>query len=111
MRVTVLLVFSLVCSFINGAAAQETSAVGSGSAPLRAGGLVVKVSGNHLVDGNGNVLQLRGVDVSGLEFYPILNTGNADYWGGQSPDLKAIKAWHANAIRVPLNEQSYLAQT
>jgi endoglucanase len=111
MRLTVLLVLSLVCWSIDGAAAQETAAVSSGSEPVRAGALVVKVSGNHLVDGIGNLLQLRGVDVSGLEFYPILNTGNSDYWGGQSPDLKAIKAWRANAIRVPLNEQSYLAQT
>jgi endoglucanase len=105
-RLTVLLAFSVMGSFIGGAAAQETSAGSSG-----AGGLVVRVSGNHLVDGSGKLLQLRGVDTSGLEFYPILNTGDSEYWGGQRPDLKAIKAWHANAIRVPLNEQSYLAQT
>ena len=111
MRPTALLAISLMCSFIDGAAAQETSAVSSASEPGRAGGLAVKVSGNHLVDGNGHALQLRGVNVSGLEFYPILNTGDSNYWGSQSPDLQAIKAWHANAIRVPLNEQSYLAQT
>jgi hypothetical protein len=74
--------------------------------------LVVKVSGNHLVDGTGAVLQMRGVDVSGLEFVPIQDTsGNPDYWGGQTPNMKAIKAWHTTAIRVPLNEQSYLDQT
>ncbi len=82
-----------------------------------AGAPVVRVQGAHLVDGNGKILQLRGVDTSALEFFPILNNRgpsgglNPDYWGGQNPDLKAIHAWHANAIRVPLNEQSYLGQT
>lgn len=70
----------------------------------------VKVSGNHLVDSKGAVLQLRGVNVSALEFYPIMISSD-DYWGGQEPKLEAILAWHANAIRIPLNEQSYLAQT
>ena len=80
-------------------------------APLPKAGIpVVKVSGNKLVDANGNTVQLRGVDVSALEFYPILNEGG-DYWGGQRPNIKAIRAWKANAIRVPLNEQSYLGQT
>src|SRR6185295_7642318 len=77
----------------------------------------VAVSGNHLVDETGQLVQLRGVNISALEFYPIDNAqappgGKAfDYWGGQSPNLKSIAGWTANAIRLPLNEQSYLGQT
>jgi endoglucanase len=112
MRLPAILTIALTCCLGFGATAQFVRAA---DAAPEAGGppgaAVVKVSGNHLVDGSGALLQLRGVNVSGLEFYPILNTGDSDYWGGQSPDLKAIRSWHANAIRVPLNEQSYLAQT
>jgi endoglucanase len=93
------------------APAAESSAAALPDAPIPKSAIpVVKVSGNKLVDGNGNTLQLRGVDVSALEFYPISNAGG-DYWGGQRPNMKAIRAWKANAIRVPLNEQSYLGQT
>ena len=93
------------------APAADAPTVTMPDAPLPKAGIpVVKVSGNKLVDGNGNTLQLRGVDVSALEFYPILSEGG-DYWGGQRPNIKAIRAWKANIIRVPLNEQSYLGQT
>jgi endoglucanase len=96
--------------------------------------LSVKVSGNKLIDGNGNPLQLRGVNISSLEFNVIRNAtpvGAAvspfDYWGGQMlyqagasgpgpdngvPDLADIAAWAGvNALRIPLNAQCYLGQT
>ena len=75
-------------------------------------GLVVKASGNHLVDGNGNTVQLRGVNISGFEFWSIggydaatmlsTQTGSAAPWA-------AIKSWGANAVRFPLNETSWNA--
>ena len=68
----------------------------------------VRVQGNHLIDSGGNVLQLRGVNVSALEFAPINGQPQPDGWGGQKPNLSAIAAWKANALRVPLNEASYL---
>jgi hypothetical protein len=68
----------------------------------------VRVKGNRLIDAQGKVLQFRGVNVSGLEFTHINGQPEPDGWGGQKPNLKAIKAWNANAIRVPLNEASYL---
>jgi endoglucanase len=76
----------------------------------------VTVSGNRLLDAQGQPLQLRGVNISGLEFFPIDNATpvltNIPYWGpGQNPNLQSIAAWGANAIRLPLNEQSYLGQT
>ena len=71
----------------------------------------VRVQGNHLIDANGHTLQLRGVDVSGLEFAPIDGSPGPDGWGGQKPNLSAIAAWKANALRIPLNEASYLGYT
>jgi hypothetical protein len=56
-----------------------------------------RVQGNQLVDGNNKLLQLRGVNVSALEFYPISQAqvppgGNAfDYWGGQNPNFHIIE--------------------
>ena len=47
----------------------------------------VRVQGNHLIDSSGNVLQLRGVNVSGLEFAPINGQPQPDGWGGQKPNL------------------------
>jgi endoglucanase len=78
---------------------------------------VVKVSGNKLVNAAGNTVQLRGVDLSALEFNVIDNAqpppgGNPfDYWGGQYPTFSALAAWKVHALRIPLNEQSYLNQT
>src|SRR4051812_24354388 len=87
----------------SGAATADAPQEPLPEAPLpKAGVPVVKVTGNKLVDGAGSPLQLRGVNVSTLEFYPILNEGG-DYWGTQKPNIKAIRAWKPNAIRVPLN--------
>jgi hypothetical protein len=71
----------------------------------------VSVSGNKLIDGSGKTLQLRGVNVSGLEFVAIQNWSASDPWGGQVPNLAAIRAWKANAVRFPLNQASWLGQT
>jgi len=78
---------------------------------------IVKVSGNKLVNGAGKTVQLRGVNVSALEFnvinQPQVPPGGVafDYWGGQNPSLAALQAWKVNAVRLPLNEQCYLSQT
>jgi endoglucanase len=92
-----------------GLLAQSTSPATTSSATRVA--LAVRVKGNRLVDAQGNVLQFRGVNVSGLEFVHINGAPEPDGWGGQKPDLKAIKAWKANALRIPLNEASYLGYT
>jgi endoglucanase len=81
-------------------------ALGTGSSSL------VRVSGNHLVDANGAVLQLRGVNVSGLEFVAIQGWSAANPWGGgtgdPSPNWNKLKDWRINAVRIPLNEASWL---
>jgi aryl-phospho-beta-D-glucosidase BglC (GH1 family) len=81
-------------------------------------GLSVKVQSNHLVDANGNTLQLRGVNISALEFIAITDPSWADGspWGDQTgtatPQWSIMaNTWKANAVRLPLNEASWLGYT
>jgi hypothetical protein len=74
--------------------------------------LSVSVSGNRLIDVQGNELQLRGVNVSGLEGVAIQGWSPSNPWGNQTgtptPDWSTIKTWGTNAVRLPLNEASWL---
>lgn len=82
-----------------------------------ASALSISALGNHLVDGNGNTLQLRGVNVSGLEAGSILGAPHPWDWSNvvsssdSEPDWLAIAAWKVNAVRLPLNEASWLGLT
>jgi hypothetical protein len=69
--------------------------------------LSVQVQGNQLVDANGNVLRLLGVDRSGSEYECVSGDGIFD-GPVDSTAIAAIKAWHVNAVRVPLNEDCWL---
>jgi hypothetical protein len=65
------------------------------------------VEGNRLVDAAGDPVRLRGVDRSGTEF------ACAQGWGifsgpSDAASVAAIASWHANAVRVPLNESCWL---
>lgn len=79
--------------------------------------LAVSVSGRYLRDAQGNILQLRGVNASGLEGYAVEGWAwNADHtvynpWGNDRPSFAAIHRWRANAVRLPLNEASWLGLT
>jgi endoglucanase len=74
----------------------------------------ISIAGNRLVDGDGNTVQLRGVNVAGLEAVPILGWNPSNPWGGVGdplPNWNAIKAWGVNAVRLPLNEASWRGGT
>lgn len=76
-------------------------------------GLAIKVSGKNLVNGSGVVVQLRGVNVSGLEAVAIDGWDPSNPWGSQTgdatPNFALMKsAWGVNAVRLPLNEDSWL---
>jgi hypothetical protein len=63
------------------------------------------------VDGAGNTVQLRGVNVSGLETVAAQGWSPSDPWGGMKPQFAALAAWKINAVRFPLNEASWLDYT
>jgi endoglucanase len=74
----------------------------------------LRVRGNALVDGpgRGHVVQLRGVNRSGLEYACIQGWG---FFDSPHPDridssvmIAAMKSWDINAVRVPLNEDCWL---
>jgi len=93
-----------------GAAAAQRAECGP-AVPAKA----IRVCGRNLVDAQGAALQLRGVNVGGLDGVAVQGWSPANPWGGvtgtPTPDWKAIKAWGANAVRLTLNEASWLGLT
>jgi hypothetical protein len=74
------------------------------------------VQGNQFVNGAGQPVQLRGFNYSGYETTAIYGFDPSDPSGGQAgqaggPLYSAVKAWKANALRIPLNEASWLGYT
>jgi aryl-phospho-beta-D-glucosidase BglC (GH1 family) len=108
--------FTLTLSSVAGGAAlgtpmAATVSINGSGATSSSTTLSIKVQGKHLIDGNGTTVQLRGADVSGLETVAIQGWSHSDPWGGQSPNLQALKTWKLNAVRFPLNEASWLGLT
>src|SRR5438874_2545162 len=66
------------------------------------------VQGNQLLNGSGQRVVLRGVDRMGMEYECVQGGG---LFGGVPVDLASvngIKTWHANIVRLPLNEHCWL---
>ena len=85
--------------------------VGCGSSSPRAsagpvGGL--HASGGRIVDENGVPVRLLGVNRSGTEYSCIHGTGFFDGPSDQA-SIASIASWKANAVRIPLNEDCWLA--
>jgi endoglucanase len=72
-----------------------------------AASLSVRVAENHLVSASGGTVSLHGVDRSGTEYEC---TGGTAIFDGPSSaaSVTAIASWHANAVRIPLNEDCWL---
>src|SRR4051794_12292999 len=68
--------------------------------------LSVRVDGNRLVDRLGRTVTLHGVNISGTEWRCL--HGPAFPGPSDNASIAAIAAWHANAVRVPLNENCWL---
>ena len=91
-------------------AMAESATAASGTA----GAANLRVRGSSLVDGpgRGHVVQLRGVNRSGLEYACIQGWG---FFDSPHPDriddpamIAAMKRWDINVVRVPLNEDCWL---
>jgi endoglucanase len=86
--------------------ATETAATGTGGAAPQ-----LQVSGNKLVNQNGNQVVLHGVDRSGTEYECVQGNGIFDGPNDQA-SITAIKSWGpVNAVRVPLNEACWNAES
>lgn len=68
------------------------------------------VAGNKLVNAVGRPVILRGVNRSGGEYSCVKGNG---VWDGPMDQaaVAAIKSWHVNAVRVPLNEACWNGQS
>jgi len=80
-------------------------AAGAGAGP----GLSIAVSGNHLVNQDGDTVVLRGANTSGTE-YACVNE-NSIFDGAQEASagsIAAMQSWGFNAARVQLNESCWL---
>jgi endoglucanase len=67
-----------------------------------------RVSGERLADAQNKPLRLLGVNRSGTEYACIQGWGIFDGPTAQ-PDVDAMASWGINAVRLPLNEDCWLA--
>ena len=106
--------FTLTSVSGQGKLGSPTTATITVSTGTTSGAMSISIQGNRLVDVQGNTLQLRGVNLSGLES-GVIFTGGTDFWQSSGfssrPDFAKIAAWKANAVRLPLNEDSWLGLT
>ena len=77
---------------------------GSATAPQ------LHVSANKLVNASGQTVVLHGVDRSGTEYACVQGNGIFDGPNDQA-SITAMKNWGVNAVRVPLNEACWNAES
>src|ERR1039458_645810 len=104
----------LVALALAAAASAATPAPSNGDAAGRPAFGIRIADGKLISTADGSSVQLRGVNISALEFVAIGGPAwaNRNPWGAQTgdptPNWKAIRAWKANVVRLPLNEASWL---
>jgi hypothetical protein len=67
----------------------------------------IGVDGSHLVDRQGRTVRLLGVNRSGAE-YACVEEGRILDGPTDWASIKAMKSWHINTVRLPLNESCWL---
>jgi endoglucanase len=103
--------YSLTAEAFDSAGASATSApvpVAVVSATSTAPQL--HVSGNHLVNASGGAVVLHGVDRSGTEYACVQGNGIFDGPSDQA-SITAMRSWGVTAVRVPLNEACWNAES
>jgi endoglucanase len=68
------------------------------------------VSGNKLLNASGQQVILRGINRSGAEYSCVNGTGIFDGEMDQAA-INAMKSWGVNAVRMPLNEACWNAES
>jgi endoglucanase len=83
----------------------------SATTPANATPPTLHVSGNHLVTSLNKVVVLRGVNRSGPETL-CKGVGLTSFFYGPTDDAsaQAIRSWHANMVRIPVNEDCWLGR-
>ena len=84
----------------------ETSSGSGGGGPAPQ----LHVSGNKLLNASGGQVILRGVDRSGTEYACVQGNGIFDGEVDQAA-VTAMLSWKVNAVRVPLNEACWNAES
>jgi endoglucanase len=69
---------------------------------------VLSVRGNQIIDQYGNIVRLTGVNRSGAEYACAEGWGIWDGPTDTDAAIRAMTAWHVNAVRIPLNEDCWL---
>lgn len=89
-------------------ASPDAPAADSSPAQDSGASMGLHVIGNQLFDRSGHAVHLQGVNRSGPEYACVQNNGIFD---GPSDDasVAAIASWKSNIVRVPLNEDCWLA--
>ena len=100
--VLVLSALALIVAGILPPVVEASHRAGAASGTVR-----VRVSGNALVNGAGHPIRLLGVDRSGTEYACVQGWGIFD-GPSDAASVAAIASWHADAVRVPLNEDCWL---
>lgn len=103
----VAMVAGLVGAPVAAASAPSVPAPSVPAPSVPAPSVIVRVSGNHLVNGSGTVIRLLGVNRSGAEYACIQGWGFFD-GPSDAASIAAIASWRTNAVRVPLNEDCWL---
>jgi len=100
----------LLAATLTSAESNASGAAASTSSASSVAALKISVSGRNLVDAKGKILQLRGVNMSGLEYVAIQGWNPGDPWGIGIPSnvWDLLQQWKVNAVRIPLNEASWL---
>jgi endoglucanase len=107
LALAIMLVSTLLAAFAGGGASPEAATISASRTTISAPPNGLRVSGNRLVDSNGNLVHLHGVNRSGTEYACIQGWGIFD-GPSDAKSVRAMAAWHVNVVRIPLNEDCWL---
>ena len=100
--------FLVLATMLTGLVGHTPATRAHSGQPISPAAPSVSVRGNDLVGQNGKIVRLTGVNRSGAEYACAEGWGIWDGPTDTNPAVRAIAGWHANAVRIPLNEDCWL---